>query len=360
MFIIERKNMKKNKDLKKKPPDDLLVKKVTVLYNKVTNLTFGFKEDILADEDTVKTAKKIAAVLRNIGFKVSLFEVNERSVHELPSLKTDFFFNLCGGIGNIPNSEHEVVKILDRIKIPYSGASSDRLQLTTNKEVTKKYFNEYKIPTPYFQIFNSSNEKIKKNLKFPLIVKPVAEDCSIGIHSDSVVENKTQLYKKVQEVISHYKEPALVEDYINTRELNVTIVGNGKQAKVLPISEIVFGKSYDEKKKRKIVDFSAKWHESSANYRDTVGLCPTDLDEDIVKKIKRYALKAYRKICGDPGYARMDIRLSEDNKIFFLEINLNPDISDGMGAARSAKANGWEYPDFLKKIIEVSTIKFRQ
>jgi D-alanine-D-alanine ligase len=340
--------------MRKKPPGDLSIKNITVLFNHVTSLTFGTKQDILADEDTVLTAKKIASVLKHSGFKVSLFEVNEKTVQKLPTIKTDFFFNLCGGIGNLPNSEHEVVDILDRINIPYSGASSDKLLLTTNKVITKKYFNKYNIPTPSYQVFKSKDEKLKDGLTFPLIVKPIAEDCSFGIHSDSVVINSKQLRKKVEDVIRTYKEPALVEDYINTRELNVTIVGNGEQAKVLPISEIVFGKSYNQKKKWKIVDFAAKWLEDSVSYHDTVGICPSDLSASIKDRIEKYALKAYKKICGNPGYARFDIRLAEDNKIYFLEINLNPDISDGMGAARSAKAYGWNYPDFLHKIIEVS------
>lgn len=340
-----------------KPPGVLPIKKITVLYNKVTQLTFGSKEDILADEDTVKTAKNIAKVLKNLGYKVLLFEVNEKTVHELPLLKTDFFFNLCGGIGNIPGSEAEMADILSRLNVPFSGALGFNLKLTTDKVSTKKKFNELKVPTPLYQVFYSGKDKLNKNLHFPLIVKPIAEDCSFGIHNDSVVWSVTKLKTKVEELIERYKEPALVESYINTRELNVTIVGNGKNAVMLPVSEIVFGKSYDDNKKNKIVDFAAKWQENTASYHDTVGVCPSDLPRGIVKKIEIYALRAYKKICGNPGYARMDIRLSEDNEIFFLEINLNPDISDGMGASRSAKAYGWDYPQFLNKIIEVSLAK---
>lgn len=344
--------------LSDKPPGDFPVSHITVLYNRVTNLTFGYKDDIIADEDTVITARNIALTLKKIGLEVDLFEVNEKSITKLTSLRTDFFFNLCGGIGNVPGSEAEVPKILDRIGIPYSGATSDKLTLTTNKAATKKVFNQIGIPTPAYQVFQNNQEDLKPNLSFPLIIKPISEDCSIGIHNDSVVVNKKQLKKKVAQIIDRYKEPALVESYINTRELNVTIIGNGKKAKVLPISEIVFGKSYNNRKKYKIVDFSAKWHEGSTSYHDTVGVCPSDLPSGVQKRIEKYALRAYHNICGDPGYARMDIRLAEDpNKIFFLEINLNPDISDGMGAARSAKTFGWSYPEFLQKIIEVSLEK---
>lgn len=333
------------------------VSHVTVLYNKVTQLQFGEKEDILADDDTVKTAVGIARVLKKLGYKVLLFEVNKKTALQLPRIKTDFFFNFCGGLGNLPNSEHLIPELLEKTKIPYSGADGKHLLLTTDKISTKKLFIQNKIPTPQFQVFQNSSDKLKAKLNFPLIVKPAAQDCSLGIREESVVNTKRQLHKQVAKIISEYHQPALVENYINTRELNVTVVGNGKQVKVLPISEIVFGKSYDNKKKWKIVDFAAKWFENSESYKDTVGVCPANLSISIKNKIENLALRAYRKICGNPGYARMDIRLSEDNRIYFLEINLNPDVSDNMGAARSAKANGWSYGEFLNQIIRVSVNK---
>lgn len=333
------------------------VSHITILYNNVTDLDFGEKSDILADEDTVITAKSIANVLEKLGYKIILFEVNQKNIAQLAKIKTDFFFNFCGGIGNLPNSEYLVPQYLDKIGIPYSGADGKHLLLTTNKWLTKKLFETNNIPTPAYQIFNTPEEKLKTSLKFPLIVKPMAQDCSFGVHNKSVVVSNLELKKQIKKVIEEYHGPALVEDYINTRELNVTVVGNGKQAKVLPISEIIFGKSYDNKKKWKIVDFAAKWLTNSKSYKDTVGTCPAVLSQEIKTKIEKLALKAYRKICGNPGYARLDIRLSENNKIYFLEINLNPDISDGMGAARSAKANGWSYGEFLNQIIWVSVNK---
>ncbi len=351
---------KQTTQINDKPPNvDFPVSHVTVLYNRVTNLAFGNKDDILADEDTVKCAKNIAEALKKEKFKVILFEVNEKSVKKLPDLKTDFFFNLCGGIGNIPGSEPEVPKILDKVGIPYSGAVADKLKLTTDKVKTKILFNKFGIPTPAYQVFSNSSENLKPQLKFPLIVKPSSEDCSLGIDSDSVVDNEKNLRKKVAKIIKKYQEPALVESYINSRELNVTIVGNGKKTIMLPVSEIIFGKSYDNGTKKRIVDFSAKWHEASVSYHDTVGTCPAKLSESARKKLEKYVLRVYHQICGDPGYARIDIRYVEKpEKFYFLEINLNPDISDGMGAARSAKTYGWTYPQFLKKIIEYSLDRF--
>lgn len=332
------------------------IRNVTVIYNRVTRLFFGYKEDILADDDTVKTAKNIARSLKKAGYKVKLFAVDEKTIERMKKLKTDFFFNLCGGIGSLPDSEHEVPKILNTLKIPYSGAESEALLVTTDKIRTKELFSGLNIPTPAYQVFYHGNEDIKLH-NFPLIVKPSAKDCSLGVFCDSVVTGQTQLRRKVKELISLYQEPVLVEKYIQGRELNLTLLGNGRRVRVLPISEIIFGKSYANNKWR-IVDFEAKWEESSANYKDTVGICPAKINSSLQKKIERDAIRAYQKLCDNPGYARFDVRLS-GNHYYFLEINLNPDISDGMGAARSALAGGLNYGEFLKKIISISLTKFK-
>ena len=332
------------------------VKPITVLYKKVKQLYFGEKQDILADEDTVITARDIYKTFKKKGYKASLFEVDEKSVGKIKDLKTDFLFNLCGGIGSIPDSEHEAAKFIETAGIPYSGANSESILLTNNKVKTKELFVKYKIPTARFFKLKKATDEIPK-IKFPLIIKPSNTHCSFGIHGDSVVTSISKLRKKAKQIIDEYKGPALIEEYIDGRELNIAMLGNGKNVKMLPISEIIFGDSY-KKSKWKIVDFAAKWEEGSVNYHQTNGVCPADLPAKIVRQIEKLCLLAYEKICDNPGYCRFDLRLSPQNKIYFLEINVNPDISNGMGASRSAKAAGYDYPEFLEKIVEVSCQKF--
>ena len=164
---------------------------------------------------------------------------------------------------------------------------------------------------------------------------------------DSVVNNKNELEKQVKKIKKEFKQEVLVEEYIAGRELNVLILGN----EVLPISEIVFGDYF--KNKPKIVDFKAKWVENSINYQQTTGVCPAKLNKELESEIKETALKAFQ-ICGGRDYGRVDFRLAEDGKFYVLEVNLNPDISPGGGAFRSAKTAGYDYPGFLKKIIDVA------
>ncbi len=344
----------------KNPPDNSLLNslhKVTIIYNKVNSLSGGEPSDILADEDTVKTAQSIKDTLEKDGIKTELFEVREDNFTDLLNYNTDLFFNICYGIGSIPKTEQEIPKLLDQTAIPYTGASSDSIKLTTDKVATKRIFRKEKIPTPKYQLFKNINDKLTDKLQFPLIVKPQMEDCSLGIHNDAVVNDEKKLMKKVLQLYQEYKQPILVERFINTRELNVTIIGNGSKLEVLPISEIIFGPSFESDNRWKIVDFEAKWLENTDNYKDTVGVCPAKLDQDIEDLITKYSIMAY-KACNCRDYARIDIRLDEDNIPYFLELNLNPGIGPQDGAIRSAKVAGYTYSSFLKKLIEIALARY--
>lgn len=341
------------------PPKDLFssLKKITIIYNKVRELSSGEPDDIIADEDTVQTATAIKDTLQKEGIKAELFETREDNFTDLLTHQTDMYFNVCYGIGSIGKTEDEMPKLLDTTGIPYTGANADSIRLTTDKVATKRIFLQKKIPTPNFQLFESSRQKLNEKLNFPLIVKPQMEDCSLGIHNDAVVMNKRELYQKISKLYEEYREPILVEQFINTRELNITIIGNGSDLEVLPVSEIVFGQSFERGSKWKIVDFEAKWLKETENYKETIGVCPAKLDPSLEKNIKTFAKTAY-KGCNCRDYARIDIRLDEENTPYFLEVNLNPGIGPDDGAIRSAKAAGYTYGSFLKKLLQIALLRY--
>ena len=333
------------------------IKFVTVIYNVVKDLPYGEKEDLLADEDTITTAKEVYNVFAKEGFKVNLFELNEQTVEQLFDIKTDLFFNLCYGIGSIPKTEAEVARILEKTGKPFTGGTSRAITFTTDKVATKKKFIKYGIPTPHYQIVVSKNDPLNPKLNFPLIVKPKNEDCSLGIHNNAVVRNKEELQERLTYVLSTYREPLLVEEYIDGRELNITVIGNGREVRMLPVSEIVFGESYHFGKKWKIVDFEAKWITGSLNYQETTGVCPAQLEKDTLQNIEKLAIIAY-KTCGCRDYARIDVRLSPKQTPYFLEINLNPGIGPADGAVRSARAGGLSYSAFLKEIARIAVSRY--
>jgi D-alanine-D-alanine ligase len=180
---------------------------------------------------------------------------------------------------------------------------------------------------------------------FPLFVKPLREDASIGISNKSYVRNDAELKAQVEYITNRYRQPALVEEYIAGRELNVAILGN-EQPKVLPISEITF----DFEDEPKIVGFSAKWFRESDEYKKTKPVCPALLEPSMKNHLEKIALKAYKALyCRD--YARVDMRL-RNNSPCILEINPNPDISSEAGFTRSLRAAGISYEQFVEKIIQ--------
>lgn len=317
--------------------------KITILYNRVTALSHGRKEDILADIDTVNTAEAVAKALTTLDHTIDLFELNEKTVPLLNTHDTDFFFNNAFGIGDADKSESEVPGLLDKTKKPYSGSGKRALILTTNKIATKEVLVANDLPTA-------------GSTSFPLIVKPSNEDCSIGISAKSVVNTKEELEDQIKFLQETYEEPALIEEYIPGRELNVTVLGNGNTAKALPISEIIFGPSFDNK--YKVVDFNAKWEEQSGEYKETTGVCPADLPDELTQKIQMLAVKAVA-VTNCLDCTRVDFRLDQNLKPYILEVNANPAVGPGDGATRSAKVAGYTYPEFLQAIINAALSRFK-
>lgn len=315
--------------------------KITVLYNEVTQIENGNLQDLLADEDTVKTAKEIAIALTNIGYDTELFCVDEVSVKKLnKSYPTDLFFNNAFGIGNVAKSESQLAEIIENTKISFTGATAKNIILTTDKKTTKNVLLKSNLPTPKCD-----------GKKFPLFVKPIGEDCSLGITQSSVVQNNRELKNKINELKKLYGGNILVEEYIDGRELNVSVVGNNNSLKVLPIPEIVFSKKFPGK--YHIVDFDSKWKESSLFFKESNGFCPAILDNNVKKTIEEVAKQAFR-ICVCRHFARVDIRLDKNNKPWILEVNANPGIGKGDGIIRSAKAAGFTYESFLDFLIQLA------
>jgi len=255
-------------------------------------------------------------------------------------------FNLCDdGFFSDPELEPHVPAMLDILEIPYTGGDYPTLALTLDKATVKEILIYNKLPTPKFQIFSKGDEPLEQ-LSFPLIVKPLHEDASIGIKDESVVHNEDKLRKRIAQVIKEYDQPALVEDFIDGREFNIGIIGNNE---ILPLSEITFDGLPEGKPK--IVNYDAKWKEDSIDFKETKRNCPAKVDEELANKLKDLAVKAGELFnCVD--YFRVDFRVDKNANPFILEINQNPDISDDAGLAAMAQANNISYKELLQKIVE--------
>jgi D-alanine-D-alanine ligase len=267
----------------------------------------------------------------------------------------DLIFNLCEEFLGQTSMEMNIAAMLDFFKLPYTGSPALVLGLTQDKETTKRLLSAQGISTPPYLVISPGDKIESGALRFPLIIKPAREDGSLGIDNKAFVINFKEMKRQIQVIHRLYSQPALVEEYIEGRELNVSIIGN-EALQVLPISEIDFSKL--PQGLPRICSYAAKWIEGSTEFCNTPGQCPASLPAGIRKEVQRISLATY-KTTGCRDYARVDIRLSPDGKPFVLEVNANPDISQDAGMVRSARAAGFSYEGFISQIAEIALARAR-
>jgi D-alanine-D-alanine ligase len=306
----------------------------------------------LSEVGVVEEMDDIKAALTSLGYKPATFNVDSdvpRLIEYLRQERPDLIFNLVESVENEAAQEMNVAGLYELLKIPYTGASAVALGLALNKPRVKEILSYHGIKSPKFQVFYARDKIVlDEALAFPLIVKPSREDASVGIEDRSVVYNLADLRTRVRFIHEEFDQPALVEQYINGRELNVAIIGN-KSPLVLPISEIDFSGLTEGM--HKIVSYDAKWVHGTVAFEGTKGVCPAALTPLQEAKIKDIALRCYQ-IVGCRDYARVDFRLTKDGVPYVLEVNPNPDISDDAGFARSARTYGYTFPEIIGKIVE--------
>jgi len=320
--------------------------RVGILFDVIYNDVFEEDNNHFSEPKVQDNVKAVQEAIMKLRWSCHLLPVKDdikTLINSLELFRPDAVVNLCEAFFRRSKFEMNVPAVLELIKIPYTGSPPLTLGLCQNKGLTKHALKANEIPTPEYQILESYKDW-KNEIEFPLMVKPLREDASLGIMRKSFVKNNRQLKTRVDYINRRYKQPALVEKYIGGRELNVSILGNEKP-RVLPISEIIF----ERKKEPKIVDYSAKWLEKSEEYQNTKPVCPAKLSSSVERNVKRISLKAYR-LLGCRDYARVDIRL-KNNTPYILEVNANPDISIDAGFVRSLKAAGISYKKFIREIV---------
>ncbi|HET9135314.1 MAG TPA: ATP-grasp domain-containing protein [Candidatus Kapabacteria bacterium] len=314
----------------------------------------GFKPYFDVEETPAEQEyANIEAALVEAGYKVISFNVKdrfERLFNFLSRRKFDVIFNLVEFFHNRPENEMLVAGFFDLLQLPYTGAPPRALATCQNKPLAKELLRAHRLPTAKsFTVYSMLEFPKRHSLRYPVIVKPAWEDGSGGIENESIVSNLKALKARCEWVIDDCKMPALVEEYIEGRELNVAVLGNAAGKRVLPISEIVFDSMPEHL--YKIVSYQAKWDPHHAAYHTTIPNCPADLPQKVALKAQQYAFRA-TEILGTRDYARVDMRLNKDGELFILEINPNPNLSEGTGIARSAEAAKLPFSALLKEITE--------
>ena len=307
-------------------------------YFEVSNLTPLEEFDLLA------------GILDKNGFNAYTLNIEDDILILLKNIKKnkpDVVFNFIEIYKENARYEMNVVSLLELLGVPYTGAPPMSLANCQNKVLTKRLLNAVGIDTPKFLLVKKPSKKYRHGLKFPLMVKPAYEDASVGIENESIVRNDKELKERVDYVMQYFLQPALVEEFIEGRELNVSILGDDNP-ETLPISEIDFSEMPEHL--HNIVSYQAKWDPHHEAFHKTIPICPAKVPRSVEKKAKEIALRSF-KAMGCRDYARVDMRLTKSNKLYVLEVNPNPDLTDGAGFMRSAEAAGYFYLQTMRKII---------
>ena len=325
--------------------------KVAILYNLLERLQKGEERDILAEEGIVEEIGAVEDALRSLGYECYVMAIRDEIlsvIHWLNEIRPDVVFNLCESVYGNACWEMNIPALLDLFRIPYTGSSPLTLGLCQDKGKVKDILQSQGILTPRYKIFDHQVEPIKGNI-FPIIVKPLHEDGSLGISKQSVVYDDEALNEQIRYVIDKYHQPALVEEFIDGRELNVSLAETNGKVGVLPISEIDYADLPEGSPK--ICGYEAKWVAESAEYQKTKPICPAPLEWVMKRRVEHIAVKVFR-LFGCRDYARVDMRLDRDGRLYVIEINPNPDISPQAGMTRAVKVQGMTYAEFIGGLID--------
>ena len=328
-------------------------KTILILYSLPHPFLPDGSVDVFGPKSVMARLQAVKEALLSLGHSVKAMEMKEDlppMVGKIIRAGAELIFNLCEEFHGQSRLEMNIAALLELLNIPFTGSSALVLGLSQDKGKTKSILAHYGVPTPAYRVWSPEEPGISSPLRFPLIVKPLWEDASLGIGNDALVSEPDALCQQVEKIHRLHHQPALVEEYIDGRELNVSILGN-KAPELLPISEIDF--STLPPGLPKICGYEAKWVEHSPEFDHTVPLCPASLSRGVEKKVREAALQSYRVMdCRD--YARVDIRLGLDSVPYVLEINANPDISPDAGMPRSAKMAGYDYTQLIGRIVELA------
>ncbi len=303
--------------------------------------------------DVATVAEEYAALadgIREAGYDVRHLNIEDDFRKLLSSVtgeRPDVIFNLVEYFRDDPALEGSVAGVLDVGGIPYTGASTAALILCQRKGFTKQILAGHGVPTPHFRMLKNPHISRRHGLKYPLIVKPAREDASSGVSKDSVVHDYESLTAQVERVFAEFAPPILVEEFIDGRELHVSVLGNSPP-RALPPIEFDFSDLPEEHPN--LISYKMKWSPLDESYHQLHTECPAKLTKRELKKVEEATLAAYT-VMGARDYARIDIRMNKAGEVFILEVNPNPDLTEGVSFMESAEKAGLSFSQTLGMIV---------
>ena len=296
--------------------------------------------------DVISHLRQAGHDVRPLGVRDSLTELRAA----VSEWKPQIVFNLLEEFDGIVTYDQHLVAFLELLRQPYTGCNPRGLLLSRDKVLSKQLLAYHRIPTPQFTLIQRGQRfKLPKRLRFPLFVKSATEDASLGIAQASVVEDAAKLHERVEFIHEQTTSDALVEEFVEGREIYVGVLGN-QRLTTLPPWEMVFGSLPDSLPA--IATRKVKWDKRyQAKYGITTRAA-SDLPENVTEQLAKQSRRIYKAL-HLTGYARMDFRLRADGNLFVLEANANPNLSEGEDFADSARAAGIQYQDLIARILSM-------
>lgn len=295
-----------------------------------------------AEYDVITTLREMGHNVEVLGLSDDLTPVRDSIVKFKPHVA----FNLLEEFHGVVTYDHAIVSYLELMRQPYTGCNARGLMISKDKALSKKILSYHRIPSPKFAVFPMGRKVVRpKKLGFPIFVKSVIDDASLGISQASVVRDDAGLAERVAFIHEHTQADALAEEFIEGRELYVGVIGNDR-LQTFPVWELLFTKSDIPL----IATRKVKW---DRNYQEKLGVetcLARNLSPQLERQISRICKKVYKAL-DMSGFARMDLRMRDDGRVYVLEANANPNLAFGEDFAESAETINISYEDLLSKIV---------
>jgi D-alanine-D-alanine ligase len=302
--------------------------------------------DWKTEYDVLKALNELGHEVRQLGVKDDLGVIRQAKEEFQP----DIAFNLMEAFHEVGTFDMNVVSYLELLRMPYTGCNPRGMLLSRDKALAKKLLAYHRIPIPQFVVIKRNRRgRLTSKLGYPAIVKSLTEDASSGIAQASVVDDDAKLKERVEFIHDSLGTDAIVEQFIDGREMYVGVLGN-ERLDTLPVWEMTFNKMPEGM--HRIATSKAKW---SAKYQKKHGIDTAqakDLPRAKAEELQQVARRAFRAL-EMSGYARMDFRLDAEGRCYVLEANANPHLAYGEDLAESAKVAGLDYPDLLQRILNL-------
>ncbi|HUR96378.1 MAG TPA: ATP-grasp domain-containing protein [Gemmatimonadales bacterium] len=303
---------------------------------------------------------QIADALRVKGHEVILVGVRndlQYLVQCLEEIRPDLVFNGVEAFHGNAGLEYMIPGMLEAKGYRYTGSPPLALLVSRNKAMSKKVLAYHGIRVPGFVTSRPGEPvSVPESLQFPLIVKPLQTDASAGIAQASVVQDLAALTDRVAMIHDRFDQPAIAEEFVDGRELYVSLIGNGDALDILPITEMVFDTRRTRPEERIATQF-AKWDEDYRARKGIRNVFARPLARATRERIEEICRAAFRALWLR-DYARLDIRLAADGEVWFLEANANPFISYGHDMANAADKAGMDYYDFVERLVDEAMARY--